>query len=780
MLQKTISPVATQIRRYLICLMVISVCVIPALAPALVFVDQANASGTQDGLTWATAYTTIQAAIADPRSETEQIFVARGIYPENIVLTNSRQIYGGFEAGDTNLGDRDFEGNKTTILATGPAPRRALTAIGTKFTVVEGFSIGGGQATGAGLDMQGGGALYFAADASNTLRHCTFDGNSANGDGGGMAVMEGSSPAIDQCTFTGNTTGDDGGGIYITNGSNPILTGNWILNNMAGDLGGGFYVSFNSSPFFDGNLVDTNKAREGGGGFFRDNANSQVDLTFFVGNVATERGGGVGCAQNSTVVFDFCFFQENEVEAPEAAIRDPANTEITGIGSPPSGFGGCVYVDSSAPVFIDCTFDGGAAQSGGGLGVWNGSPLITNALFQSIFDTSTGGGVFIAGSTGTTIIEDSVFFQINGQIGSAIFANGGVTVRVTNSEFDGCGSAGPSTINSSVVYIDGGATALVEDCLFEQNFLSCIFIRLNSNAHINRCQFVFNNIFNTGSIIVAADNSQTRPLVTNCLLTSNIMNGPGAISAIDSNLDVVNCTLDRNSASSPQSSVYAEGASNLQIVNSIIANSARHGINRRDEASATIVDSCLFWNNPFGDYRDEPEDEIYSDAAGINMFVPGALDNISGDPRFEMHDVIAGHFGTLDAVTFDEGSFTTLLTDHEASFPFGGLVGRYIYFNNDIRGNTIFANSTEVIGVQGNRTNFIFPGDKYRILDYRLTRQSAAVDRGRTDGSPADDFLQLPRPVETSGAGAEGRSVDIGAFELQLPNFSLGESWMIR
>ena len=53
----------------------------------------------------------------------------------------------------------------------------------------------------------------YNTQSSPTLTDCTFTGNSAGKDGGGMYNVF-SSPTLTNCTFTGNSAGEDGGGMH--------------------------------------------------------------------------------------------------------------------------------------------------------------------------------------------------------------------------------------------------------------------------------------------------------------------------------------------------------------------------------------------------------------------------------------------------------------------------------------------------------------------------------------------------------------------------------------
>ena len=62
-------------------------------ARAQILVDR-NASGANDGSSWASAYETIQSAVDDAASSSEEIWVAAGSYNETITLRSGNRLLG--------------------------------------------------------------------------------------------------------------------------------------------------------------------------------------------------------------------------------------------------------------------------------------------------------------------------------------------------------------------------------------------------------------------------------------------------------------------------------------------------------------------------------------------------------------------------------------------------------------------------------------------------------------------------------------------------------------
>ncbi|APY06947.1 hypothetical protein BWZ20_00930 [Winogradskyella sp. J14-2] len=93
------------------------------LAPGAFFVDQ-NATGANDGTSWADAFTSLYAALSSPSlSPGSSLYVRAGTYLANngpyIIADNSISIYGGFDGTESSEADRDltliFTSNATII-----------------------------------------------------------------------------------------------------------------------------------------------------------------------------------------------------------------------------------------------------------------------------------------------------------------------------------------------------------------------------------------------------------------------------------------------------------------------------------------------------------------------------------------------------------------------------------------------------------------------------------------------------------------------------------------
>jgi len=105
-------------------------------------------------------------------------------------------------------------------------------------TEVSGFTIRGGNATGAGSHSNGGG--FYLDNASILIADCIIERNRASENGGGVSCINYSSPTLYQCTIRLNeAVGFGGGGVFCDEYSAPTLRYCLITENQAGYGGGG-------------------------------------------------------------------------------------------------------------------------------------------------------------------------------------------------------------------------------------------------------------------------------------------------------------------------------------------------------------------------------------------------------------------------------------------------------------------------------------------------------------------------------------------------------------
>ena len=179
-----------------------------------------------NGLTWATALRSIQAAL-DISTASHEIWVAAGRYNENIQMVPYVALYGGFPADGSPLFDqRDASIYKTIIDATGFNTHAVVAA---QWALLDGFMITGGNAE------ENGGGVYCAEPF--ILRNCTITNNIARKRSGCGIYCKGCSPTIEDCTISENSKIPYyrnivlDGSVYCDFGSSPVITRCVIQNN---------------------------------------------------------------------------------------------------------------------------------------------------------------------------------------------------------------------------------------------------------------------------------------------------------------------------------------------------------------------------------------------------------------------------------------------------------------------------------------------------------------------------------------------------------------------
>ncbi|MCX7045271.1 MAG: right-handed parallel beta-helix repeat-containing protein [Candidatus Sumerlaeota bacterium] len=242
-----------------------SVLVITTFTAQRVYVDQAT-TGVQTGDSWANALNSIHHALSVAQAySVNEIWVARGAYPESIAFFSGLSVYGGFAGGETSPAQRDVKANETILDATGRYHAVAMSSVTT--VTLDGFTITNANANGGGSwETYGGGVFLYGTDVSATISNCIIRCNNASSYGGGIYLYS-ANAVISSCTIAANSAGYGGGVFYDTNSGgqliNCIIGGNW-----ANPDGGGVYCYSNSNPEI-ANCVFTGNGCQSWGGAMR-------------------------------------------------------------------------------------------------------------------------------------------------------------------------------------------------------------------------------------------------------------------------------------------------------------------------------------------------------------------------------------------------------------------------------------------------------------------------------------------------------------------------------
>lgn len=198
------------------------------------YVD-ANATGNNDGSSWADAFTDLQDGInAASFSVDKEVWVASGVYKPSALIRNTAfnissdqvSLYGGFNGTETQLSERDWianqtilsgdlQGNDNTTLSYSNSTRSDnsynVIRVNANDITIDGFTITGGQAnntaSGAPVNQNRGGAIYKSGTFNNfTLKNSIIEWNVSDREGNVALIFDNgtNNATIENCIFNNN------------------------------------------------------------------------------------------------------------------------------------------------------------------------------------------------------------------------------------------------------------------------------------------------------------------------------------------------------------------------------------------------------------------------------------------------------------------------------------------------------------------------------------------------------------------------------------------------
>ncbi|MEM7517241.1 MAG: right-handed parallel beta-helix repeat-containing protein, partial [Planctomycetota bacterium] len=382
-------------------------------AQAQVVYVSASAPAGGDGSSWSSAFQSLADGLAFA-SFGDRVFVAEGVYrpdqgsfktlgdrEETFKLSEGVSIYGGFVGTESDPLLR--EGSAAATILTGDLNGDDLPGFTnrgdnsyhvvrgrgiTSLTVIDGFTIQGGNADGGATEPVGGG-IYNASLCSPTVRDCTIRDNRASDSGGGVANRLSSSPVFENCVIEDNYAEIGGGGWYDFQNGAPILSGVSFLRNESGSLGGGAYSLSNCTPSFMDCVFEENYAA-GNGGAYRNEFSSlpSFDECTFTGNVA---GDFAGALDNDGMTYTLrgCEFVNNVSGLDGGGVRTTADMSFvacTWIDNQAGAKGGAIVCTelSATLTVLRCLIRGNSAvESGGGIHMTANLFMENSALTQN-------------------------------------------------------------------------------------------------------------------------------------------------------------------------------------------------------------------------------------------------------------------------------------------------------------------------------------------------------------------------------------------------------------
>ncbi len=469
----------------------------------LCYVDADGLSQTPDGISWTTAYTNLQDALA-VAEDGDEIWVAEGVYyPDegggktnndrtaSFGLKNGVKIYGGFAGTETERRQRqprakvtvlsgDIDGNDGTDgqgVVTATANIRGANAYNVIYNsgvsstaVLDGFTITAGHADDGSNTCPAscGGGMY--NDRSNPeMSQVNFSGNRARF-GGGMYNTVSSRPEMSQVSFSGNRADDHGGGMYNDSSSNPEMSQVSFSDNRA-RFGGGMYNDSSSNPEMSQVSFSDNRARFGGGMYNDSSSNPEMSQVSFSDNRVDNNGGGMFNQSNSRPEMSQVSFSGNRARFGGGMYNISSNPEMSQVsfsGNSANAHGGGMYNNSSHPEMSQVSFSGNsAATHGGGMYNSNSRPEMSQVSFSGNSAQNDGGGMYNTSSS--PHISNSIFWQnAADRVSDALaqihnFGNSSPVIRYTL--IQGSGGSGSAWVSS--LGEDGGHN-LAADPLFQE------------------------------------------------------------------------------------------------------------------------------------------------------------------------------------------------------------------------------------------------------------------------------------------------------------------------
>lgn len=329
----------------------------------------------------------------------------------------------------------------TVVEGAGSWDDRLITVADASNLTIENMVLRGGNVSGHG------GAIFADATSSLTLRYCWVTGNTAFGNGGGVAAY-GVDLTVESCRIDANVAGRVGGGIY-TEATNALIRATTIDGNTADLTGGGLWAySELGAVAVVNSTVSGNQGATGGGIFSAGNvALYNVTVTSNSAQSAspddTPLGGGVyalGLTElRNSIIAGNATGDSTEVYAEDCygSISDFRSSGYNLIGD----VVGCGIDNDTGDLFGNSTLDTVIDAKLGTLRD-NGGVIPTHALLDGspAIDAANPNGCLDETSTVLAIDQRGFDRPVDGdEDGASICDMGAVEILFTNSPSGGGG-----------------------------------------------------------------------------------------------------------------------------------------------------------------------------------------------------------------------------------------------------------------------------------------------------------------------------------------------------
>lgn len=352
-----------------------------------------NATGANNGTSWADAYTDLQSALTAATNGTD-LWVAAGTYKPtagsdrniSFALKNGVRIYGGFAGTELLFTQRDVWGNPTILsgdigVANQSSDNSYHVVVGSNTNssaVLNGFTITGGNAD----------STMFSSEQSK---------------GGGIYSYHGS-PALGELWFINNYA-SLGGGMYnggepgYPYGSSPTIANVSFMNNSAIEGGGMRNENYSNPSLLMVNFSENSATRSSGGMHNTGNSNPTLNEVMFVGNTSGFAAGGLGNYSSSASLTNVTFNNNSAVSS-----------------------GGAIVNSNGSPTFTNVSLLDNSAQYGGGM--WNSgsSPTLINLTFKNNSASISGGGI-LSETSSNLIVRNTILWGNTAPTGAQIHSD---------------------------------------------------------------------------------------------------------------------------------------------------------------------------------------------------------------------------------------------------------------------------------------------------------------------------------------------------------------------
>jgi uncharacterized repeat protein (TIGR02543 family) len=483
---------------------------------------KADAAGSNDGSSWADAFTDLQEALAAAQPN-DEIWVAAGLYKPTaddtdreatFHLLDGVAIYGGFAGDETDREERDWESNITVLSGdiddndltdphgvvtdtaniVGGNSYHVVTGSGvTNTAVLDGFTITAGLADDDDFPHNSGAGLYNEPQGSPSLTNLTFIANRATVFGGALMNATGSRPSLSNMYFINNMAEFGGGAVYNGYSSSPILSNTHFEGNSS-PIGGGMFNYNDSSPL----LQNASFSYNSGSGMVNDGSNPVLNDVIFSNNTWTWGGGMHNSGGSSPILTNVSFVQNNS-----------------------DNNGGGMFNDSySNPLLTGVSFNGNVAGMDGG-GLYSGlntSPVLHEVTFVNNVANGPGGGLQQSGGSLTLVdVSFSGNSSTNGPGGG--LATFGVALSLTNGFFWGNSANSVDGFGGGLAIWNSGPTTLV-NVSFSGNiaYMGAGLYNFNSSPTLTNLSFGGNRAFGSGGGLA---NNGSNPVIQNSIFWGN-------------------------------------------------------------------------------------------------------------------------------------------------------------------------------------------------------------------------------------------------------------------